>query len=495
MESTFTSHDQAERLRDLFVGEWSGRAVFRRGSEERALCFHRGMIVFGSVGGGGDAIGARLVEQGAISAGALDEAKRSAEESQDPRQIYAALVHRDLVTKDTLQSAVREATIGIVRELFAWERGEVRLEAGNEDPGVLDADVRATLELILGGVAVMSGFDRVLVAMTGLDHRLRPKRRSPIPLERLALSPTEGFVLSRVDGNSSARDLFAMLPPDEEEPAARFLFGLLVLGVLEYDPPIGGGSFRVGDLLRDHADRQAVETVQEKLVRRVYEQVRHQNAYELLSVAPGASATAIERAYEAMKEPLGKDRLLPEVRERFRNEIALIESRLIEAYLTLTQPETHRPQVVTTKEPDIEVDDLLVRVEMDKAKSKLAQEQASKVADAYYSKARRAMRDGDFHNAVQYGKLAISYNQTDARYYSMLADCLARNPDARWQRLAEDNYTRATQLDPWNAEYWMGLGRFYKKRGLFIRARKQFEEALKLVPQSDEVVRELDSLV
>ena len=60
--------------------------------------------------------------------------------------------------------------------------------------------------------------------------------------------------------------------------------------------------------------------------------------------------------------------------------------------------------------------------------------------------------------------------------------------------MAEESFAKATQLDPWNVDYWMSLGHLYKRQGLKLRARKQFEEALKLVPNSPEVLRELKAL-
>ena len=117
-----------------------------------------------------------------------------------------------------------------------------------------------------------------------------------------------------------------------------------------------------------------------------------------------------------------------------------------------------------------------------------------RLADGYFTKARKFMREGDFFNAIQYGKLAISYNADDARYYFLLADCQVRNPEARWQRLAEQNYIKATQLDSWNAEYLVSLGRFYKRRGLKLRARKQFEQALQIVPAHAVAMQELETL-
>ena len=135
-----------------------------------------------------------------------------------------------------------------------------------------------------------------------------------------------------------------------------------------------------------------------------------------------------------------------------------------------------------------------VRVEMDRSKSKVALDKANRVADVYYAKARKSMQEGDYHNAIQYGKLAISYNPQDARFFFLIADCQSRNPEGRWQRMAEENLTKATELDPWNPEYWISLGRLYKKRGLKLRAKRQFQEALKLVPNSADLIRELEGL-
>ena len=138
--------------------------------------------------------------------------------------------------------------------------------------------------------------------------------------------------------------------------------------------------------------------------------------------------------------------------------------------------------------------DFLVRVEMDKTRTKVAIEENAKRSESYFSQAKKFMREGDPYNAIQYVKLAISYSPNDARFYFLLGECQAKNPDARWQRLAEQNYGEATRLDQWNAEYRVALGRFYKRRGLKMRAKKQFEEALKLAPTHEGAQKELDSV-
>ena len=81
------------------------------------------------------------------------------------------------------------------------------------------------------------------------------------------------------------------------------------------------------------------------------------------------------------------------------------------------------------------------------------------------------MREGDYFNAIQYAKLAISYCPEDSRFYFLLGECQVKNPAARWQRMAEQNYVEAARLDQWNAEYRVSLGRFYARRGTTPRSR------------------------
>ena len=164
----------------------------------------------------------------------------------------------------------------------------------------------------------------------------------------------------------------------------------------------------------------------------------------------------------------------------------MIESRLVESYLTLTQAdrrdagqggrdETRRPRRTSRSRT------CTCASRSDKAKSKLALEQANRSPTrttprrAAHARGRLPQRDpvreaGDLPQPVRRALLLPARRLPGPQ------------PEARWQRMAEENYTRATQLDPWNAGYWVSLGRFYKKRGLKLRAKKQFEEALKLVP-------------
>ncbi len=498
MRSHFSAQTLAEIFRDIYASEKTGVLILNRDNEEKHVVFERGMIMFADSTIEEEKLGNYLVQEGQLSTGALSEVTDNLNGSSSVRDLAQLLVNRELIGRATVRRAETELVTQVVESVFRWEGGSARFSEEPQAPSIFETDILNTVETILRGIFCMAGFSPIHEAMTGLDNRLKFRRPTAIPVERLTLSPSHGFILSRVDGNTSLNDVISILPPDEEEMASRFLFGLLVMSIIEYDPPLGSGGFRVSDLLRDHADRQALERMQEQTVIQAYSQIRDQNPHEVLGVTPAATHAEIESAYEKTKAQFARERLLPNVRESLKSQLTLIESRLIESYLTLTRPDSNEAKRVAKQAEQLKtsvgVDDLNVRVEMDKAKAKVEIEQQNRHADTYFAKARQYQREADFHNAIQYAKLAISHNASDARFYSLMAECQARNPEARWQRNAELNFTKATQLDPWNSTYWINLGQLYKRQGLKLRAKKQFEEALKLVPDNEELLAEIKSL-
>lgn len=492
MDTSFSSLTLAEIIRDAFLEERTGTLELARGEAMKRISFDRGMIVAAESGEAAEDLGRRLVADGKISSGALAEAVRAVKE---PNDLHQALVNRGLVTREGLQQTARVILNEVLEEAFRWDAGTARFDEAAGPPEALESDVVSTFEVLLHGVRGMASFDTIREAMKGVSNRLALQAPSPVPVDRLALSPAHGYILSRVDGTSSVADVLSLLPPDEEDLACRFLYGLLVMGVIRFDPPFGEGPFRVAAILRDHADTMALETAQERMVLEAVERSRNRSAHEVLGLPPNPDRQILEQTYEEAKERFSRDKIMPRVREKYRAELALLEGRFIEAYLLLSQV---RPGDSKTLAPAPEApaspEDLLVRVEMDKTQTKVALEESARVAEGHYNKARKFMRDGDFHNAIQYCKLAISYAAEDPRFYFLLGECQARNPEVRWQRMAEQSYLRAAELDPWNPEYRLSLGRFYKTRGLNLRARKQFEEILQMVPGHAAAQSELEAL-
>lgn len=498
MQGNFSSHTLAEIFRDLYMGERSGVLHLTRGSLEKRIYFDRGMILFAESGVEEEDLGRRLVAEGKISAGALAEAKRNISDSKDVAQV---LVNRGLIGKEPLSYTVRFVVERIVQSLFLWEGGSARFSEGWLLQEIFESDIVFTFEVILKGVSAMVGFDPIRDALKGHGNRLKLRTPSPFPIERLALTPAHGYILSRIDGSTSVSDVITLLPQTEEELACRFLYGLLVMGVVSYVPPIGEGPFQIAQILRDHADQLTLERSQEKSISEAYGAVLSGAAHEILGVSTDASRETIEAAYATAKERFNRDKLLPRVRERLRSELAVVESRLVESFLTLTRIRSSEPatragagEEEAGSARDAGVGGLLVRVEMDKTETRKEIEEHDRVAETHYAKARKFMREGDYYNGIQYAKLAISYRPEDARFYFVLGECQTKNPEPRWQRMAEQSYLKAVELDQWNVEYPLSLGRLYKRRGLALRARKQFQRVLELAPSHEAALQELRSL-
>jgi hypothetical protein len=498
MSSRFEPYLLAGLFSDLYHAERTGALALTHREERKEFHFDRGMLVSVQSSTPDEEFGPALLRDGRVSTGALAEAERSVGAAATVAELARALVQRDLIARATASQTMADLVNRAVQSAFGWEQCQATFTDGAPLDSIFETDILTTVEVILNGVFCMGGFDKVRAAMSARNNKLRCCDPMPIPVERLTLSAAHGFILSRVDGHTPMQDLLVILPPEETEVAMRFLFGLLALRVVEYVPPIGDGPFRVDQLMRTHADEQWLERSQEQAIRQKYEQVRQQNPYEILGVTPTASRDDVARAYEQLKAQYGRDRLLPGVQERLRDEVTVIESRLVEAFLTLSQPARGLRGLTATQTPtparDVAIQDLAVRVELDRARSQVEADGAHRKADLYFAQARRAVREGDFHNGIQFCKLAISHNPSDARCYSLLGDCQARNPEVRWQKMAEANYRKATELDPWNPDYWVSLGRLYRQRGMGLRARRYFEEALKLVPNKAEILAELSNL-
>ena len=111
-------------------------------------------------------------------------------------------------------------------ERLADESQPVRFEEGGEVPADLVGVAVATEPLILEAVRQLQHDDAVRAALGDLDQRL--VATTALADER-TLTLTEGYLLSRIDGLVSARQVLQLVPGDPTE-SERSLLGLLLTG-------------------------------------------------------------------------------------------------------------------------------------------------------------------------------------------------------------------------------------------------------------------------
>ena len=102
--------------------------------------------------------------------------------------------------------------------------------------GLVEADLNSrlsTAEVIFEATRRMQDPELVSRALGDMNRVLVLSSSPLMQSQKLTLTPTDGFILSRIDGTLSAREVVSLipLPPADTE---RSLFGLLCTGTVVY---------------------------------------------------------------------------------------------------------------------------------------------------------------------------------------------------------------------------------------------------------------------
>ncbi|HZI94003.1 MAG TPA: DUF4388 domain-containing protein [Patescibacteria group bacterium] len=483
MNGHYTSHYLAEVLRDLYFQECTGSIEVKDPTNQSVtLHFDRGMLFFGEGTNPTDRFPAHLGASGLLPPATLTELGHATSSSLE---VAARLVSKGVLTKEALDPTVRGLVESCVIRAFSWPSGTYEFTAREAGPSFFDPDILFTFECILRGIAKMAYFAPLREILLKLPGKLKISEKLFLPVHRLALKPRHGYILSRIDGSMKMEEIAMVLPPDEEDESLQFIYGLAVLGIVEFNPPLNQGPFSLRQIMQGFNEASSREARESALIESAAARILGQGNAEVLGVEPDAQLPVLQRAFEEAKSRYSRSRFSERVREKYKMELGLIENRLTEAFLKLQVERLERAgrkaySDVTLAE--INPDELSLRREMVKTEAQATQEQNIKLADRYYQKAREYLHEKDYHNCIQFCRLAIKFNTQSAPFHALMAEALAKNPNTKWQKMAEDAYQTACDLDPWNAEYRVALGVFYQNQGLGIRARKQFEKALEILP-------------
>jgi len=470
----------AEQLRNLFLEERSGCLTLSRSGVEKRIIMDRGMIVAASSSLEDETLPAFLAGREIITRDAAQALK-----GLDDRLAAEAMMKRRLVSHDVLQNNVRDLVYQILSNVFRWDEMAFRFDEGPIPVWPVESNVLVSFELIIRAMRSMAGFADLREALLRQERTIRFSEQVYFPFDRLTLSSIEGYIVSRIDGATKLRDILAQVPESEERAAGRFLFGLLILGLAQFQPPIGPGMLRVADLTRGDEEKRSREERERKEILDFYGVVGEGGPAAVLGVQEDAELEQIRAAYQSRKERFDPGRFLKSVQTAHREQLQIIEARLLEAYLELrSQPlEAMRASQADEQLEQVSIDEVNgVRKELTKSAKQSEVEDRARTAQQFAIKAREYWRLGDTFNCIRYCEFALQQSDSDAATSSLMGQALARNPDYRWQKRAEAALCRATEIDPYDPEHWVMLGQFYLSHGLNSKARKQFDKALELSP-------------
>ncbi|HET8644973.1 MAG TPA: protein kinase, partial [Vicinamibacteria bacterium] len=214
------------RMRDVYVGGKSGHLHFTHGPARRSLRFVAGHIVMGTSDVAGEHLGNVLVRFGLLTQAQLEKATEIL--LRDRKRLGTVLADQGVLPPERMGEAVglhvREILFNVLDQpggSHVFEETSAEAILGPEltvriPPGEIILEATRRIQDPQAIARVLGSVDRLLV-------------RSPHPLlrvQKIPLTPTDGFLLSRIDGTLSAREVFQLIPLPHED-VERSLFGLL----------------------------------------------------------------------------------------------------------------------------------------------------------------------------------------------------------------------------------------------------------------------------
>jgi curved DNA-binding protein CbpA len=494
-----------EILHSLAWSEESGVLQLTQDFTSKHIYFGQGSIVFARSNQHEDRLGELLVRHDRITRSQLADASNKVRASG--RKLGAVLVQMGLMRDAEIKAWVADQMRGIIRPLFDWSSGEYCFRE-KKNPVAEDLAVQIpTIPTILEGTRQIENSEKVRLALGDLSRIVSYSTDPWMHSHQVNLTPKEGFVLSRVDGQSSIADVLAVTPMPEEE-TLRCLYALISAGFLEFGAKgrnltPSTASRRVFEMPLLISSRESApsrspeaESAASSEERRIREEILAKHAslsgctfYDCLEVRPMAKDAEIRRAYLALVKKYHPDRHGSERLHDLQRLLQEILAKATEAYEALYNPSSRRcyDQSLRSEAPRGDVKAAPIE-----APPQVPLTPAETIAARYYREATTYLARKDFHEAVRLLEEVVQLDPSRSEYHRALAQALENNP--KWRKEAEAQYRAAMKIDPFDLESILGLATLYETLGMKRRAKPLFALALDLDPDNHVVRAKLRRL-
>jgi Flp pilus assembly protein TadD len=549
MKGQLAERSPADILSDVQRRQASGVLRFQKGQVARQLFMDAGaMIRFAASTLPTESMTLLFCNKGGITQEQLREA--TAHKKGD-ELLGTTLTRLGFLTREQLHDLTEEHIRRVVHGLLCEAEGEYEFQQGalpfREQ---LDAGL-ATAQLLLEWCRDVPDPDWVQRRLGSLEARVQLSPRPPEGYKSVALSPAEGYTMSRVDGTASLREI-CIVSPMGEETTLRALCGLVLAGILETPdgsaavpppprlvagrpastptPPAGASQ---GPATGPQPHTSSPPTTPRPAPVAPAPRPATARPAVLPGRTPGnggAPRTAPRRrpappaprkivhATERVRPSTGAD-LETEILQRFERMreqdlyqvLGVLSTASVDdvrrAYYALARkfhPDKFTREEIKAKAEKAfghitEAYSTLSKIETrkkydeDQALHKGPKQQetvdAADMARLNFKHGKEMYDRGKFGEALSFLQNACEQDPKKAEYFHLLALTQAKNP--RWKKDAETHFIKAIELDPTNADIYAQLGSLYARGGLHSKAKEMWHRALQWDPANDEAVQGL----
>jgi DnaJ-domain-containing protein 1 len=503
-------------LRDLYVGRKTGLLTFARGDERRSVHVRRGHLVNADSNVREERMGEVMVRQGRITEGDLKRALGFM--IRDKKRLGVVLMELGLIDTDGLEDAVARHVHDILAKVFTWTEGEYEFHERDESaPQEGEVTLKlSTGDLILEAARGVQDPDVVRYSLGDMDRVVGLSSDPLLRFQRINLSPTDGYLLSRVDGTLSAREVMQLIPLPLEE-TQKSLFGLVSTGVVEFLPlpprprpaleragPKGRAASALpaaGEMapaptpppaVSAPPDRPVPPDARRQEILEAHGALKTRTHFEVLGITRESTEAQVKEAYFRMAKRFHPDAHHDAALSDLRDKLEAVFSRLGDAYEVLRNPRIRASYEkalharASQAEPAV-----AVALPVESADPR----QEARMAEEAIRKAARSLAAEKYWETIQLLEPAIGRVEGKVRQTGrvLLAKAYMKNPN--WVKQGEELLLAVLQDDPRHLEAYLLLGNLYKSGGLRSRAVTMFRKVLDLNPEHEEALAQLSQIV
>jgi Domain of unknown function (DUF4388)/DnaJ domain len=466
-------------LRTLYVERRTGMLHVTRGQERGGICFMKGNIVYGETNIKECHLGETLVRHGILTARDLERAMERIKATG--RRLGQVLVDLGTLDANGLEDALAIHVRELLLTVFSWREGSFRFD--EQDPSLFrgfDHPLPVSMgEVILDAVWSITDADVIRFGLGDADRVLVPASDPLLRFQRISLNATDGFLLSRVDGVSTAAEVLRMAPVSAEE-AQRSLLGLLYTGMLEWAPPPVAAS---------PADVSLRQSIIE-----AYDGLAEKDPHAVLGIPVDASKAEIHAAFVRLAKQYHPDaHHSPDLLD-LKDKLEALFWRVNDAHRALfLEPKRETRAEAPPRPPEAPIAVPSPRAQIEAPVPQPASEDELRQVADLLDQASARLAEGRHLDALAlvHQVLPLTQGRLRRRARVLKAQALLVTEG---RRAAEEELKAALEEDRGNFDAHYVLGTIYQSGGANALAAASFRRVLDLKPRHPEATEALASL-